>query len=52
MGRRVLRFDGPSARGLWYRQRGRYAARVQKVQRVPPAFGRLVQRGVVSPFGR
>ena len=26
--------------------------RVQKVQRVPPAFGRLVQRVVVSPFGR
>ena len=29
---------------------GRFAARVQKVQKVPPAFGRLVQRVVVSPY--
>ena len=56
----VLKMDGPSAQGflsltafqaegcgiaLW----GRRAARVQKVQRVQPAFGRLVQRVAVSP---
>ena len=50
-GRRVLKFDGafgPEGCGiaLW----GRRAARVQKVQRVRPAFGKLVQRVAVSPF--
>ena len=51
MGRRVRKFDGPSGRGLWYRLWGRRAARVQKVQRVRPAFGRLAQRVADCPSG-
>ena len=45
MGRRVLKFDGPTGRGLW--PRGRSAAqvqRVQRVQRVLPASSGRVQR--------
>ena len=29
-----------------------FGVKVQKVQMVRPAFGRLVQRVVVAPFGR
>lgn len=29
---------------------GHFVARVQRVQRVRPAFGRLVQRVAVSPY--
>ena len=40
----ALRAEGCGI-ALW----GRRAARVQKVQRVRPAFGKLVQRVAVSP---
>ena len=50
MGRRVLKFDGPLGRGLWIALGHTFGVRVQKVQRVRPAFGRLVQRVVVSPY--
>ena len=43
---KVLKFDGPLARGLWYRHRSRAAARVQKVQKV-----QRVQRGRYCPAG-
>ena len=42
---KVLKFDGPLARGLWYRHWSRTAARVQRVQRV-----QKVQRVVDSRF--
>ena len=47
MGRRVRKFDGPSGRGLWIALGHTFGVRVQKVQRVRPAFGRLVQRVAV-----
>ena len=44
MGRRVLKFDGPLARGLWYRP--------SDDEFYITAFGAKVQRVVVAPFGR
>ena len=50
MGRKVLKFDSPSgAEGCGIAYGGHWVARVQKVQKVLPAFGRRVQRVVVSP---
>ena len=43
-GRRVRKFDGAFGPRVVVSLWGRRAARVQKVQRVRPAFGRLVQR--------
>ena len=46
-GRRVLKFDGAFGPRVVVAQWGHSVARVQKVQRVRPAFGRLVQRVAV-----
>ena len=45
LGPKVLRFDGPLARRLWWRHWSRTAARVQRVQKV-----QRVQRVVNSRF--
>ena len=41
---KVLRFDGLLARGVWYCLWGHWVTRVQRAQKVLPAFGRRVQR--------
>ena len=54
---KVLRFDGPAGRGLWYRRWSRCAARVQRVQkvqrvqRVQRVWYRLTAMSMYASFG-